>query len=134
VVIEYQEVNLTNPWETAMNESRTATEEILVHFIRPGVGARDYRLAEGATLADLLRLSGASTTGQAVFIDGVPPEEALRLRDGVVVTITPLPRNASGDEPWRASLPALRDEDVSREYSEVMRSRRESDADGEQRG
>jgi hypothetical protein len=110
-----------------MNESKTSTAEILVHFIRPGVGTRDYHLSEGATLADLLRLSGVSTMNQAVFIDGVPPEEALPLRDGVVVTIVPRPRNAAGDEPWRAAVPAFRDEAISREYSEAMKARREVD-------
>jgi hypothetical protein len=110
-----------------MNEARTSTEEILVHFVRPGVGTREYHLSEGATLADLLRLSGVSTTNQAVFIDGVPPEEALPLRDGVVVTLVPRPRNAPGDEPWRAPVPAFRDEEISREYSEAMKARREED-------
>ena len=110
-----------------MNEARTSTEEILVHFVRPGVCAHDYHLAEGTTLAELLRLSGVSTTNQAVFIDGIPPEEALPLRDGAVVTIVPRPRNAAGEEPWRASVPAFRDEDIAREYSEAMRARREAD-------
>jgi hypothetical protein len=110
-----------------MSESRTSTEEILVHFVRPGVGARDYHLGEGATLADLLRLSGVSTASQAVLIDGVPPEEALPLRDGTVVTAQPRPRNAACDEPWRAVVPALRDEELSREYSEMIKARREAD-------
>ncbi len=116
-----------------MNESRTSTDEILVHFVRPGVGTRDYHLSEGATLADLLRLSGVSMANQAVFIDGVPPEEAVPLRDGVVVTIVPRPRNAAGDEPWRAAVPAFRDEAISREYSEAMKARRESDPGEEPR-
>jgi hypothetical protein len=110
-----------------MNEARTSTEEILVHFVRPGVGTRDYQLAGGATLADLFRLSGVSTSNQAIFIDGVPPEEALPLRDGAVVTIVPRPRNAADEEPWRASVPSFRDEDIAREYSEAMRARRETD-------
>jgi hypothetical protein len=110
-----------------MSETRTSTEEILVHFVRPGVGSRDYHLAEGATLADLLRLSGVSTANQAVFIDGVPPEEALPLRDGSVVSIVPRPRDTAGEEPWRASVPAFRDEHISREYSEAMRARRDAD-------
>jgi len=110
-----------------MSESRTSTEEILVHFVRPGVDTHDYHLSEGATLADLLRLSGVSMENQAVLIDGVPPEQAVPLRDGVVVTIVPQPRNADDDEPWRAAVPAFRDEAISREYSEAMKARRESD-------
>jgi hypothetical protein len=118
--------------EAPMSETTTSTAEILVHFIRPGVGTGDYRLSEGATLADLLRLSGASTRDQAVLIDGVPPEEALPLRDGMVVTIVPRPRNAVGDEPWRAAVPALRDETVCREYSEAMKARRRDADPGEE--
>ena len=78
-------------------------------------------MAEGATLADLLRLSGASTVNQTVLIDGVPPEESLPLHNGVVVTIVPRPRNAAGDEPWRAAVPALRDEALFQEYSVDLR-------------
>jgi hypothetical protein len=114
-----------------MSEPRTSTEEILVQIVRPGVGTRDYYLAEGATLADLFRLSGISTTNQAISIDGVLPEESLPLRDGAVVTIVPRPRNAAGEEPWRAHVPAFRDEDIAREYSEAMRARREAEPDGD---
>jgi hypothetical protein len=116
-------IRFLNPREAAMNEARTSTEEILVHFVRPGVGSRDYRPVEGATLADLLRLSGISTASQAVFIDGVPPEEALPLRDGAVVMIVPRPGGTAGEEPWRASVSALRDQDIAREYSEAMKAR-----------
>ena len=72
-----------------MSEPKTSTAEILIHLVRPGVGSRDYHLFEGATLTDLLRLSGTSTTNQAAFVDGVAPEEALRLHNGAVVTIVP---------------------------------------------
>ena len=64
-----------------MIEPKTSAVEILVHLVRPG-RACDYHLSEGATLADLLRLSGTSTMNQAVFVDGVPPEESLPLHNG----------------------------------------------------
>jgi hypothetical protein len=110
-----------------MSETRASTEEILVHFLRPGIGSRDYQLADGATLGDLLRLAGISTANQAIFVDGVPPEEALPLHDGAVVTIVPRPRSSAGEDPWHASVPAFRDEDIAREYSEAMRARRDAD-------
>jgi len=109
-----------------MSEPKTSMVEILVHLVRPAVGARDYHLPEGATLADLLRLSRASTTHQAVFVDGVPPEEALSLRDGAVVTIVPRPANAATDEPWRATIPAFRDEALFQEYDETLKARRQA--------
>jgi hypothetical protein len=91
--------------EAPMSELKTSTEEILVHLVRPGVGARDYHLPAGATLADLLRVSETPTTNQAVFVDGVPPEEILPLHQGVVVMIVPRPRYAAGEEPWRTTIP-----------------------------
>ncbi len=103
-----------------MSEPKTSTAEILVHLVRPGVGTRDYHLFEGATFADLLRLSGTLLSNQAVFIDGVSPEEALPLHDGMVVTV--VPKNTPGDEPWRAIVPAFRDDAVFEEYSEALKA------------
>ncbi len=108
-----------------MRDPETSTSEILVHLVRPGVVARDDHLSEGATLADLPRLSGVSTTDQAILVEGVPPEAALPLLDGVVVTVVPRPRNAVGDdEPWRAAVPAFRDEALFHEYQEVLEAPR----------
>jgi sulfur carrier protein ThiS len=106
---------------------KTSTAEIQVHVVRPGVAARDYHLPEGATLADLLCRSGAPAAGQAVLVDGVTPEEALALRDGAVVTIVPQPGHAAGAEPWRATIPAFRDEDLFREYTEALEARRRAE-------
>ncbi len=108
-----------------MSEPKTLSEEILVHLVRAGVGAQHYHLTEGTTLADLLRLSGSATTDQAVFVDGVPPEEGLSLHDGVVVTIVPRLKSATGDEPWCATVPAFRDEALFQEYSEALEIRRQ---------
>ena len=55
-----------------MSEPRTSTEEILVHFVRPGVGTRDYHLAEGATLADLFR---RRLPQELLYIDAAPEHE-----------------------------------------------------------
>ncbi len=107
-----------------MSELNISTAEIMVHLERPGVGTREYCLPAGATLADLLRLSETSVTNQAVFVDGAAPEEVLPLRDGAVVTIVPPSRNATGDEPWRGTIPAFRDEALFQEYSDVLKARR----------
>ena len=109
---------------------KTSTAEIQVHLVRSGIAARDYHLPEGATLADLLRRSGAPSADQAVLVDGVTPEEALALRDGAVVSIVPRPGHAASDEPWRATIPAFRDEDLFREYAEALKARRSSEDPG----
>jgi hypothetical protein len=123
-----------NPTEVPVSELKTSTEEILVHLVRPGVGARDYRLSVGATVADLLRVSGASVANQAVFVDGVRPEEAVSLHSGMVVTIVPRPKYADDDEPWRATVPAFVDAALSQEYSDALKARRDqADPDEESR-
>jgi hypothetical protein len=43
------------------------------------------------------------------------------------VTIVPQPGNAAGAEPWRATIPALRDEDLFREYTEALEARRRAE-------
>jgi hypothetical protein len=70
-----------------------------------------------------------SATNQAVFVDGVPPEEVLPLHEGVVVTIVPQPRNATGDEPWRTTIRAFRDDALFQEYSDALKARRHEVAD-----
>lgn len=117
-----------------MSELKTSTREILVHLVGPGVDERDYSLPEGATLADLLDRSGTSTEDLVVLVDGLPPEGLLPLRAGMVVTIVPGPGNAAGSEPWRAAVPALRDEALAREYSEILRARRREDDTDEDQG
>ncbi len=77
-----------------MSDPKKSTERIRVHLLRPGVGAEDYQLSKGATLADLLGRSGATTKNQAVFLDGVLAEESAPLQNGSIVTIAPRPRNA----------------------------------------
>ena len=104
--------------------------KILVRLVRPGVGVQRYRLRKGATLADLLRKSKATTTCQAVYLDGVLAEETTPLPDGAVVMIVPQPKNAAVDEPWRATIPSFQDESLFRQYMETLKARRHDlDAD-----
>jgi len=102
----------------------------LVRLVRPGVGVQRFRLRKGASLADLLRKSKATTTCQAIYIDGVLAEETTPLPDGAVVMIVPQPRNAAGEEPWLATIPSFQDESLFRQYMETLKARRlDLDAD-----
>ncbi len=113
----------------------TATSELLcpgiqlVRLVRPGVGVQRYRLRKGATLADLLRKSKATTTRQAVYLDGVLAAETTPLRDGAIVMIVPQPKNAAVDEPWRATIPSFQDESLFTQYMETLKARRHDLAD-----
>jgi hypothetical protein len=115
-----------NAAEVGMSEQKTATAEIQVILGRPGAGARTYHLPEGATLADLLRQSGATLCNQDVFVNGIMSEETVPLTDRAVVFILPRPGNAAGVEPWRATIPAFRDEALFQEYMEALKARRRS--------
>jgi hypothetical protein len=95
-----------------------------VRLVRPGVGTQKYGLPEGATLVELLRRSGATTTNQAVYVDGVMVGETVPLHDGAIVMIVPRPRNGAVDEPWLATIPSFRDEALFQQYSEILKARR----------
>jgi hypothetical protein len=109
-----------------MSEGTTATAEIQVILGRPGLGTQAYHLPEGATLADLLRQSGATTCNQDIFVNGIIAEETVPLPDRAVVFIIPQRGNAADIEPWRATIPAFRDEALFQEYAEILRERRRS--------
>jgi hypothetical protein len=96
----------------------------LVYLIRLGGGVQKYCLPAGATLAELLGQSGAPTTNQAVYVDGVRAEESLPLHDGAVVMIVPWTGEGAVDEPWRATIPSFRDEAVFQQYTEILKARR----------
>jgi sulfur carrier protein ThiS len=94
----------------------------VVRLVRPGAGTQEYCLPKGATLADLLRQSGATTTNQVVVVAGVLVDESAPLEHGAVVTIAPRPKNAVPEEPWRATIPSFQDEDLFREYTESLKA------------
>jgi hypothetical protein len=96
----------------------------LVRLVRPGVGVQKYCLPNGATLADLLRRSEATTTNQAVYVDGVVAEETVPLRDGAVVMVVAQPRKTAVDDAWRATIPSFQDDDLFEQYREILKVRR----------
>jgi hypothetical protein len=101
-----------------------AKPKALVRLVRPGLGTQKYRLPEGATLAELLHRSGATTTNQAVYVDGVMGGDSVPLHDGAVVVIVPQLRNGAVDEPWRATIPSFQDEALFQQYSDILKARR----------
>ena len=118
-----------------MSEMEVLPPEIVVHLVAPDGYERDYRMPGGITLAEFLRRSGTSTEDRSVLVDGAPPEDALPLRPGAVVTVALRSGVVAGNEPWRATIPAFRDEALFREYLEVIEAgRREADNDEDQGG
>ncbi|MGO9463753.1 MAG: hypothetical protein ACLQIB_48730 [Isosphaeraceae bacterium] len=111
-----------------------AKSKTLVRLVRPGVGVQKFCLPRGATLAELLRQSDATTTDQAVYVDGVWTDETVPLHDGAVVMIVPRPRNATVDEPWRVTIPSFRDEALFQQYHEILKSRRRDVGEDEDAG
>ena len=105
--------------------------EIRVRLVRPGIGVQKYDLQNGATLADLLRRSEATTVNQAIYVDGVLAEGAVPLRDGAIVMIVPQPRNAAVAEPWRATVPSFQDDELFEQYLKLLKARRKRRARAE---
>jgi hypothetical protein len=106
-----------------MSKPETTTAEILVHLVRPGLGSQDIPLSEGATVADLLRASGVSTS-QSILVDGVPIEEAVPLIDGAIVTIAPVAPVIGQNGYWGPPITAFQDEELCREYFEILEAQR----------
>lgn len=106
-----------------------AKPRLVVRLVRPGVGVQKYCLSEGATLEDLLHRSGAETTNQAVYVDGVVAGGAMPLCDGAIVMIVPQPRIGPVDEPWRATIPSFRDDALFQQYREILARRRDLEPD-----
>ncbi len=105
-----------------MSEPQTSTAEILVHLVRRATEVQDFHLAEGSTVADLLRASGIATD-PGILIDGVPIEESIRLVEGSVVTIGPAAKN-DNDGQWGPPITAFQDEELWREYREILEANR----------
>jgi hypothetical protein len=117
-----------------MSEPQTSTAEILVHLVRPGVEAQDFHLAEGSTVTDLLRASGIATANQGILIDGVPIEEAVRLVEGAVVTIGSSTGQMRVDKPWHQRISAFQNEELWREYREILENQRRESRSEDQAG
>lgn len=106
----------------------------LVHLVRTGLGVRKYHLSNGVTLADLLRRSKTTTVSRTVYVDGLPADENIPLRDGSVVTVVPEPTNAAVAQPWLATIPSFQDDEIFEQYRAILKARRRDlsqDEDGE---
>lgn len=92
--------------------------ESKVTLLRFGEGVQRFELPPGATLADLLREAGADPSGKHVTIDGRPIEEAVILRPGMIVSLSPHP------EPWRLNVGMFKDDpEFEKMMEEVMAAR-----------
>lgn len=98
--------------------------KVRIRLLRPGHPVERFCLVEGTTLAELLRRAGVATMNRVILMDGAPVEEKVLLQDGAVVTIVPTPRNASADQPWRATIPSFRDEALYQQYRDILETRR----------
>jgi hypothetical protein len=103
----------------------TKTNEFTL--VRPGVGAETFVLPEGATLADLLSRAQASTDNQMVFLNDKPLEESVILEPGMVVTLSPSPRNARANGSWRGTVGMFRDDAAFNEMVAAGRAIREAE-------
>jgi hypothetical protein len=67
----------------------TAKQCIQVTLLHPDCGQQMFKIADHATLADLLREAGAEINNPNILIDGSHVEDAFKLKSGMIITIVP---------------------------------------------
>jgi len=87
---------------------------------RPGIAA------EGSTVADLLRQTGASTCHSNVFIGDKDLAEYAVLEEGMTVLLVPQPKNAADREPRRETIGMFKDDPAFEEMMEAVWAEREA--------
>jgi hypothetical protein len=113
-----------------MGTALTAKQCIQVTLLRPDFDQQIFKIADGATLADLLREAGAEINSPSILIDGSPVEDAFKLKSGMVITIAPRAGRAPKSGSWRNSVGTVHDTSAFREMIAEGRAIRESDRDG----
>ena len=104
----------------------------LVHLVRPGVGAQKYA-CPGRPSRNCCTIR-ATTTNQAVYIDGVMAGETVPLHHGAIVMIVPQSGNGAVNEPWRTTIPSFQDEALFQQYTEILKARRRDPGPDEDEG
>jgi sulfur carrier protein ThiS len=112
-----------------MGTALTAKECIQFKLLRPDFGQQTFRVAEGATLADLLRAAGTEINSPNILIDGSPVDDALKLKSGMIVTIVRRAARAPRSGSWRNSVGTVHDTPAFREMIAEGRAIREADPD-----
>lgn len=110
-----------------MGTALTAKQCVQVTLLRPDVGQQIFKLAEGATLADLLRESGAAISSPNVLIDGYSIEDVLPLKSGMVITIVPQTSQTPSNGSWRETIGMFQDTPAFRAMIAEGRAIREAD-------
>jgi len=103
---------------------------ITVTLVRPGVGTKIVELAEGSTVADLLRQTDASACHSNVFIGDKDLAEFAVLEEGMTVFLVPQPKNAADREPWRETIGMFKDNPAFEEMMQAVWAEREARARG----
>jgi hypothetical protein len=103
-----------------------ATRGLLIRLVRPGVGSRRYRLAASATVADLLRRVGATTTNQLIYIGDDIATETTPLYDGAIVAVIPQSKSSAGSEPWRATISSFDNDVLFQESRDALKESRDA--------
>ena len=100
-----------------------------VVLLRLGEGVQEFDLPPDATLADLLRESGANLAENEVMIDGRPIEEAIVLRPGMIVSLSPKPEPPA-EVPWRKTVGMFRDDPYFDAMMDDVMAAREAETAG----
>ncbi len=101
---------------------------IRVTLLRPGVGTKVVELAEGSTVAALLRQAGADAGAYQsnIFIGDKDLTEYAVLEEGMIVSIVPQVKNAADREPWRETIGMFKDNPAFEEMMKDVWAQREA--------
>ena len=107
----------------AIPETTTKTN---VTLLRLGEGKEVIELSEGATLADLLRITGLNARDCEILVDGRPLEDCSMLQTGMIVSVGIAPGSERGRRTWRDTVGMFRDDPLLDQASEEGRNYRKS--------
>ncbi len=109
---------------SAIPETKAKTS---VTLLRPGLGKEDIELPEGATLADLIRAAGANTADLEILVDGMPIEESVVLRNGMIVSACARAYQPSLNRSWRQTVGDFHDDPTFEAMMERVHTEREAE-------
>jgi sulfur carrier protein ThiS len=100
---------------------------ITVTLVRPGVGTKVVELAEGSTVADLLRQIDASACHSNVFIGDKDLAEFAVLEEGMTVSLVPQPKNAASQVSWHDLMGDFHDDPAFEEMMQAVQAARDAE-------
>ena len=96
-------------------------------LLRLGEGKEVIELSEGATLADLLRITGLNARDCEILVDGRPIEDCSMLQTGMIVSVGARLKQAVVNPSWRDSIGDFHNDPAFEDMMERVKAEREAE-------